>query len=213
MNQDLTPGQPHGGPATPTRQAQTPLPLPAPPAAVASDDLTTLSPEDIQERITARERDMKFRIEAIKHEVRALGSDVTVDGRPALDWIRDNKELALGGAAGAGLLLGLLLGALAREMRRPDPDDTEDFIRVRMASLMDDAAKRVARGESVEQAADRVSRQMPVIYADRSTTVAARSSLAQALDLGLKSLVGVVAKSVGDQITRSISGAPAPTAE
>lgn len=212
MTTDLTPGQPTGGPATPTKQAQDLLPLPAPPAAVASDDLSQLSPEELQARIDARERDMKFRLRAIRHEVRELGSDVMLGDRPALDWIRDHKERALAYGAGAGLVLGLLVGLIARARRRPDPDDTEDFIRLRMSSLLDEAATRVARGESVESAADRVARSAPVVYADRSTTVAARSSLLNAVDLGLKTLVGVVAKSVGDELSRSISGTPHPPA-
>ncbi len=207
---DLAPGQPKGGPATPTKQADPPLPLPSAPAAQAGDDLTLLTPADLQERIAARERDMKFRIHAIKHEVRSLGSDVQVEGRPLLDWIRDRKEAALGGAAAVGLVAGVVLGLIARHRSLPDEDDTGDVVRFRMESLLEDAAQRVARGEDVETATARAVRSAPVVYADRSVTVAAKSSVAQALDLGLKSLIGVVAKSVGDQITRSLTGQAVP---
>jgi|GEM_PF-3901056 len=203
---DLLPGQPTGGPDTPTRPAEPALPLPAPPASMAADDLTTLSATEIEERLRARERDMKFRLVALRHEVGELGSDLTVGGRPLLDWIRDRTELIVGGAAAVGLVAGLLLGVRARRRTWSGLDDTGDVVRFRMAGLLEEAAQRVAGGDDLEEATRRAVAAAPVVYADNRVEAAARSSLMQAVDVGLKSLVGVVAKSVGDQITKSLSG-------
>jgi ElaB/YqjD/DUF883 family membrane-anchored ribosome-binding protein len=205
---DLAPGQPTGGPATPTRPAEPPLPLPSAPAAVAADDLTTLSAHELEERIAARERDMKFRLRAIRHEVGELGSDLTLGDRPLMDWIREHKEVAVGSVAAVGVLVGIVLGVRARRQALGEMDDTGDIVRFRMEAVMEDAAQRVARGENVEDATRRAVAAAPVVYADNRVTASAKSSLMQAVDVGLKSLVGVVAKSVGDQITASFSGRP-----
>lgn len=208
---DLAPGQPTGGPATPTKSAEPPLPIPAPPAALSTDDLASLSPEDIQARITARERDMKFRLQAIRHEVRSMGDDVVVGGRPMLDLIRDHKEAAIALALGAGALVGLLWGAARREKRRPDVDDQVDMIRVRMASLLEEAADRVSRGTSTDEAIDRAVRAAPVVYMPgRETSSAAasqaKSSVRQAVDLAVKSAIGFASKAAMDAATKKFTG-------
>ncbi len=208
---DLAPGQPTGGPATPTHDASPPLPIPAPPAALSTDDLSQLSPEDIQARITARERDMKYRLAAIKHEVASLGDDVTFAGRPLLDWIRERKVLAVGVAAGAGALVGILWGVAKRESRRPDPDDQIDFIRARMTSLLDEAAHKVARGASTEDAMRHAMRSAPIVYTDapaRDSMPAAqtKSSVRQTIDVAVKSMLGFALKAATDQLTQKLTG-------
>lgn len=204
---DLAPGQPTGGPATPTHDASPPLPIPGPPAAIADDDLSALSPEDIQDRIRARERDMKFRIEAIRHEVRAMGDDVVIGGRPLLDWIRERKEAAVGLAIGGGALVGIVWGLARREARRPDPDDQIDFINARMASLLDEAAHKVARGASVDSAMQHALRSAPVVYTEpRAPEVQARSSVMQTFDVAVKSLLGFALKAATDHLTQTLTG-------
>lgn len=203
---DLTPGQPQGGPATPTQPASPPLPIPGPPAAVADDDLSSLSPEEIQARLRARERDMKFRLQAIRHEAQAMGDDVLVGGRPLLDMIRERKEAAVGLAIGGGALVGILWGAVRRERRRPSPDDQIDFIRARMASLLDEAAQQVADGTAVDVAMQRALRSAPVVYVEpREPMAQAQRSAAQTIDVVVKSLFGYALKSVVDHLTHNLT--------
>lgn len=205
---DLAPGTPTPGPTTPTRDAQPVLPIPAPLIPTEELDLKSLSPKDLQEQLLARERDMKFRLAAIRHEVSSLGDDVVLGGRPLLDHIRDHKEIAIAAAAGVGALLGVLLALRARAKRRPPNDDELDFVHARLSTLLDEAAHRVASGrDTPEEALRHTLRTTPVIYTERQPVHAqAKSSLGQTADVLVKAVVGFAAKSAADQLTQKLTG-------
>ena len=77
------------GPNSPLADAVDKSPMPMPPALDDDGtDLKMLTPEDIRARLVARERDMKFRIEALKREVMTVGEDLTFEGRPLFDVVR-----------------------------------------------------------------------------------------------------------------------------
>ena len=186
-------------------------PMPIPPALDDDGvDLSMLSAEDLRARILARERDMKFRVDALKHEVMTVGEDLNVGGRPAMDIVREDPVRAVAVAAGGGLLVGIVLGIVSRLRHRPEPDHGLEAVQVRLAHLIDDAARRVARGTSAEEALRATTRGLPV-YAQpaspgKTATAQASSSIRQAVDMAVKSAVGFAIKASTDQLTRKLTG-------
>ena len=197
---------PKGGPATPTEQPPTP-PLPGGVIRLeAGVDLTSMTPEQIQAQIVARERDMKYQIQAIKGELTDLVEDVNVGGRPLSDRIRERPLEALGLAAGAGAALSLTWGLIRRARRRPAPDDGLDFTRARIATLLDEAAYKVARGTSVEDAMRRTLRTTPAVYMDRDPRAPVpKTRTQQSLGLVFNTALGFAVKVALDQLTKKIT--------
>ena len=197
------------GPATPTKQVEAFTGAIPGPMATAGDDvaLDQLTPEEIRARIQSRERDIKFHVQALKHEAVTVIDDVNIDGRPLMDIIRGNPVVALAAAVGTGLLLGGLLGLRARAKRRPKADDEIDFVRARLALALEDAAQRVAKGTEMEEALRRAMNTVPMMYGDPSTLQPrARSTREQALDVLVTSAVGFAAKTGLDLLTKRFTG-------
>ncbi|PAP77459.1 hypothetical protein [Rubrivirga marina] len=166
-----------------------------------------LSAEEIKLRLVARERDMRYHLDALKHEASTAFDDVNVGGRPLMDRIRQRPELATLAAAGVGALVGVLLGVRARRKRRPVADDDIDFIRARLGVALEDAAHRAARGADVEDALRDAMDTMPVVYGDaQAAAVQARSSFREAIDVAVKSAVAIAAKSLMDSAIRKYTG-------
>lgn len=197
------------GPATPTRAADAfTAPIPSPPVQVGDDvALDQLSPDEIRARLAARERDLKYHVQALRHEAATVIDDVNVGGRPLMDIIRGNPVLSVVTAVGTGALVGLVLGLRARAKRRPPTDDEIDFVRARLALALEDAAQRVAAGTSVEVALRRSLDTVPVMYADASEVEPApRSTRHQVFDVVMTSVAGFAAKSALDLLTQRLTG-------
>ncbi|MEM0963081.1 MAG: hypothetical protein AAGK21_11170 [Bacteroidota bacterium] len=177
-----------------------------PSALPAASDLSAelLSADDVKARLDAREKDIKYHIEALQHETLTLFDDVNVGGRPLMDRIREQPLLATAATLGVGLLLGGLMGLRARSKRlSARPEDAIDVIRIKLAAVREDAAQRVARGTSVDDAIRQSMRSMPVAYGDATGAGAqAVSSTKQAVDVAVKSAVGFLAKAAADQLVR-----------
>ncbi len=200
---------PTPGPASPAREVEAFTGAVPGPLAMAGDDvsLDQLSPEEIRARILARERDMKHHVEALKHEALAVIDDVNVGGRPLMDVIRGNPIVALAATAGAGALVGLLVGLRARAKRRPPADDEIDFVRARLALAIEDASQRVAEGARMEDALKKSMNTVPMMYGDPSTLPPReRSTRKQALDVVVTSAAGFAAKTALDMITKRLTG-------
>lgn len=201
------PSPPTPGPASKTDALQDRSPLPAPPADIGEGlDVDDLSAEAIRAQIVARERDMKYHVAALRHEVLTMGDDVTVGGRPLLDLIRSNKVLSMGVAVGVGLLAGALLGARARARRRPEPDDGLQFIRARTATLLDEAAWKVALGLSTEEALRQTLKTTPVVYAEPQPVARVGSPVGDTVDIAIKSATGFLLKAAMDRVTQTLTG-------
>lgn len=201
------------GPGSQLADAVDRSPMPIPPALDDDGvDLSMLSAEDIRARLVARERDMKFRIDALKREVLTVGEDVTVSGRPLFDIVRGDPLRTAAVVGGSGVVVGLLLGLWARRRRRVEPDHGLNAVRARIASLVDEAAEHVARGTSAEDAIRRTTRQFPVYTPSSPSSSAgvaasqAKSSIRQAVDLAVKSAVGFALKAATDQLTQKLTG-------
>ena len=193
------------GPASPTRNVEAFTgAIPAPMTDADGDvALVQLGADELRARLLARERDIKFRVEALQHEAGLLLDDVNVGGRPLVDIIRGDTPRALGVAGAVGAAVGLLLGLRARAKRRPDADDEIDFVRARLAVALDDAAERVARGEDVDEALRRSMDAVPALYGDASQLrPRPRSTRRQALDVAVTTAIGFGTKVLLDQITK-----------
>ena len=198
------------GPTTPTQEAEPRVVLPAPPVTIGDGtDLSQLSADDLQARLAARERDIKFRIDALKHEALSIAEDVNIGGRPLMDRVRERPLAALGLMIGAGATLGLLWGLGKRARRRPDPNDREDVIRYHVATMLDAAAARVARGATADDAIAAEVRKRPVVFVpndDETRIKPALSSSRQAADAAFKTAAGIAVKTVADVLTKRFTG-------
>ena len=178
------------------------------PSVITREDhvsMVHLSAEEIRQQLLARERDIKFRLDALKHEALSVLDDVNVEGRPLGDRIRERPLAFVGGAAGVGATVGILLGLRARAKRRPDPDDQIDFIRARLALALDDAARRVAGGAGVDEALRDSMDTMPVAYSAAPEPSTSGPHRRQALDLLVKSAAGFAIKAVVDVLVSRFS--------
>lgn len=217
---DLTPSEqklvasgPTPGPSSKTADAVDKSPMAIPPALDDDGvDLSMLSAEDLRTRIVARERDMKFRIAALKREAVTVGEDVTFDGRPLFDIVREKPVETAAIVVGSGVFVGVLLGLWARHRHRVEPDHGLEAVRARIATLVDEAAAKVARGTSAEDAIRSTTREFPVYTpsapqsASGTAAAQAKSSVRQAVDLAVKSAFGFAVKAATDQLTQKLTG-------
>ena len=199
---------PAPGPNSPTKALEAgPRSLPS--ALAADDDLSKihLTADEVRRRLVARERDIQYHLDALKHETLSVLDDVNIDGRPLMDRIRQRPEVAVALAAGTGALLGVLLGVRARWKRRPETADHVDFVQARLAVALDEAAHRVAQGAEVETAIRRSMEAVPVAYSDGSGAAQqARSSTREAVDVAVKTAVGFGVKALMDVAIRRYTG-------
>ena len=179
------------------------------PAARGSDhDLSTvhLTVDDVRNRLAARERDMRYHIEALKHEAMTVLDDVNVEGRPLMDRIREKPEEALALAGGVAALVGFLWGLRRRAQRRPETDEDIAFIKARLGVALDHAAHRVAAGSPTDEALREAMEEMPVVYGDASKLKPSRSSRKLAADAALTAAAGFLATSLADMAIRRFTG-------
>ena len=199
-------GAPTPGPSTPVEPVKTAFPNPVPTSG-SGLDLQSLTPEDIQAQIVARERDMKYQIDAIKNELVTIADDVNIGGRPFLDVFRAHPERSLAIAGAIGATAGVLLGLWSRRRRRPEPDDGVEFVRARLATLLDEAAWKVANGVPTDDALRHTFKTVPAVYSDRqpvSTPTREHDSvggllLKTALGFGLKTGLDLLTQRLTDQ--------------
>ncbi len=179
-------------------------PIPGRPAGLGNDvGLDTLTPDEIRARISARERDLKYHVEALKHEATTVLDDVNVGGRPLMDIIRQRKQIALAAGAGVGALVGMVLGLRARAKKRPPNDEDHiAFVRARLASALDEAAERVARGDTVDEAMRRSMKSMPAVFGDSKKPEPSHHGKQTLLDVALTTAIGFGVKTAMDLAVR-----------
>ena len=198
---------PKPGPNTPTQALQNPLgAIPSPPGT-ADLSKAQLTADEVRMRLQARERDIQYHLQALKHEAALVFDDVNVDGRPVMDVIRERPAWALAVSAGAGAVVGLLWGLRRRARRRPVTDEQIAFVRARLDVALDRAARHVARGDDVETALERSMEDMPVLYGDASKLRTPRTSRQVASDAAVSAAAGFLAKAVADAAVRRFTGA------
>jgi len=194
---------PAPGPLTPTKALEAgPRSLPS---DLGDDDLSKvqLSADEVRQRLIARERDIRYHLDALKHEALTVFDDVNLGGRPVIDRIRERKEEALALAAGAGVVVGLLFGLRARAKRRPDEEDASvQLIQARLNVALDQAAHRVARGAEAKDAIEGAMETMPVVYGDGSKIPRPRSAAQQAVEVAVTTAVGFGVKTALDLLVR-----------
>ena len=199
---------PTPGPLSPTKALESgPSSLPS--AIVPDTDLDKLhlTADQVRQQLIARERDIQYHLDALKHEALTVFDDVNVDGRPLMDRIRQKPELFVGAAAGAGLLIGSLFGLRARAKRRPASDLEVGFIRARMHLALEEAAHRVADGEDPEGALRASMKGVPAAYGDSGAgRTRGDSSTVKAFDVALQTAVGFGVKALLDIGIRRFTG-------
>lgn len=134
-------------------------------------------------------------------------ADVTVGGRPILDYVREQPLLAVGVAVGGAALAGLLLTLLRRETPA-SPAPRDEFWRHYMDDLIDAAAFRVQRGEDTDTALQKALRQRaPVVYVENEVDPKAPSTvLRSTFDLLFKTALGFGTKFALDRMAQALTG-------
>jgi hypothetical protein len=162
----------------------------------------------IRADLAVRQGYIQVSLDGLRNEISAA-TGLKLGGRPLPASVSRTAVRNAGFAVAGGLALGALLGLRARSQRRPDPDDGIDLVRVRLATLLDEAAGRVARGTSAEDALRATLRDAPIVYSPSPATAAAhqaKSSVRQAVDMAVKSAAGFALKLVMDEISAAVSG-------
>ena len=165
------------------------------------DDLST---DELRERLEARTRSIGDRVATLKHELTTV-QDITVAGRPLLDYVKDHALPAAGIALASGLAVGLLTGFRARAHRRPELDERQEVIRLYVGQMLDRAAERVARGADPDEAVDEVvSRHPPLVYYTPPEPKR-RTTVAETFDVAFKTAMGFGVKMALDQLASAIT--------
>lgn len=165
-----------------------------------------LTQDELRAMVEARKDRLQYHLAGLESEVTM--ADVTLGGRPVLDYVRERPLLAAGVAAGFGILAGLLYG-LARREPPAEPDAHSLWMGAYLKDLVDDAAHRVRRGADADAALRRALRQRaPVVVIEEppSATREARSSLGSAFDLVLKTAMGFGVKLAMDRLAHQLTG-------
>ncbi|MDT0632531.1 hypothetical protein RQM47_10120 [Rubrivirga sp. S365] len=187
--------------------------LPSPPVRVPEridpdHDTRPLPAAEIRARLDARKRDIEYHLEALKHEVTTV-SDVTVDGQPLPQAVRDHAETLALAAGGVAVLVGFLRGLRKRSKRKARFDAGAAFERARLDAVLDAAARLVAgRGKDTDRALQTVLRSVPAVY---PAPKAARSRRAASAESGVGTVIvqaaaGFVAKTALDLLTQRLTG-------
>jgi hypothetical protein len=190
-------------------------PLASPPVRVPEridpdHDTRPLKAAEIRARLDARERDIQFHLESLKHEATTLAG-VSVGGRPLPDVLRDDAVRNALVAGAVGLALGLLRALRkARTRRRAAEADLDtDLARLRLTVALDDAAERVARRNAdPEDALRRALRSVPASYAEAGSGpvhVRESSTGRKVLDVVLTTAAGFAAKYALDLATQELT--------
>ena len=178
-------------------------------------ETSDLSYDQLKERIEGRERSMRRHVEGLKQEFTTV-SDVTVGGRPMLDYVREQPLLAVGVAAGVGLLAGVVSGLMAR----PEPESPSDhdlWMTAYLQDVIEEGGFRVRGGEDSETALRKVLRKrapVVVLEAEPKPVAQARGTVSMilntALGFGVKlALDRVAAQLTGDDdIAEAMENAP-----
>ena len=167
-------------------------------------DLTTYptpSSAELRARLDARAQSISDRLSTLQHEVTTV-TDVTVGGQPLPDFLRARAVLYAGLTLAGGLALGLLSGFRARAARRPELDEKVEVLRLYNALLIDDAAKRVARGETPDEAVEQVLRRRPPIVYHAPPAPSPRSTLSETFDVAVKTAMGFGVKMALDRLAQ-----------
>lgn len=184
-------------------------------AASPNQNLTV---DQLKERLEGRVRSMRLHVTGLKQELTTV-NDLNVAGRPVLDYVREQPLLAVGVAAGVGLLAGVVSGLMAR----PEPEEASEHD-LWMTAYLDDVVEeggfRVQGGEDAETALKKVLRKrapVVVLEAEPSPVREARGTLGllfnTALGFGVKLALDQVAQRLTgeDEIVHALEDAGPPS--
>lgn len=168
-----------------------------------SEPKDKLTVDQIKERLEGRARSMRVHVTGLKQELTTF-NDVNINGRPVLDYVREQPLLAVGVAAGVGVLAGVVSGLWAR----PEPEETSDHD-LWMSAYLDDVVEesgfRVQDGEDAQTALRKVLRnRAPVVVLEPEPTPAAQTR--GIFGLILNTALGFGVKLALDQVAQQLTG-------
>mgnify|MGYP000427505045 CR=1 FL=1 len=180
--------------------------LPSARLAKRAGDARVKSSTALKAELAAREKNVAFRLAALKEEVTAPFGGIGGGARSLASKPKPSPERLLLIAGVVGATAGILLGLRSRSKRRPQPDAGFDFIQARLSTFLDDAARKVAKGRSTEDALDDLFRTVPVVYADRQLAAEALEPKTSAVKTLAKSAAGFGLKMGIDMVKQSLAG-------
>lgn len=168
-----------------------------------SEPKDKLTVDQIKERLEGRARSMRLHVTGLKQELTTF-NDVNLNGRPILDYVREQPFLAVGVAAGVGVLAGVATGLWAR----PEPEEESDrdlWMSAYLDDVIEEGGSRVQGGEDAETALRKVLRKrapVVVLEAEPSPAKQARGTLSLILNTAL----GFGVKLALDQVAQQLTG-------
>lgn len=184
----------------------TPAPLAVPPDVPRridpDDELRDRPSALIKMELEARRDDIKHHLEGLKNEFSSTRG-VAVAGRPMPEAVAKKAVLIAGGVLATTLVLGLASGVRKKRRAASRVSDV-DLVRAHAATLIDEAAARVARGADSRDAIRKTFRAYPVLLADAQSP--AEKAGPGYVKLALNTLVGVGLKYAADRLTQKLTG-------
>ncbi len=181
----------------------------------AASPTQALTIDELRERLEFRERSIENHLVGLRKELTTF-NDVTVGGRPLLDYVREDPLLAVGVAAGVGMVAGLVGGLLGRD-EPEEPSERDIWMSAYLDDLVDEAGFRVAGGEDAETALSKALRgRAPVIVLEdeprHSTSTTLNVLMNTALGFGAKFALDRIAQRLTDEdeIIEAMQDAPEP---
>lgn len=177
-------------PATPT-----PARLERPPRSAA----------EIREEMNRAETRIQAHTASLRRELTL--ADINIGAMPVLDHIRKNPLIAVGITAGVFAAIALTRTVASRE--RPKIDRREEWWRMYIDDLLDDAAARVGRNGNADEALRAaLRRRAPVIYVEverEEATVGRKSALTAALASVANTVLGFGLKFAMDRFAHEFA--------
>lgn len=176
----------------------------------------TLTQHELRAELAARKERLNHHLTGLQSEMTL--ADLNVSGRPLLDYVRDQPLLAVGVAAGVGLLAGVVSGLVARPEPEP-PSDRDLWMTAYLEDVIEEGGFRVRGGEDSETALRKVLRKRaPVVVLEAEATPVAQARgtvsmlLNTALGFGVKLALDRVALQLtgDDEIVHAMGEASEP---
>ncbi len=162
----------------------------------------SLTQHELRAELAARKERLNSHLAGLQSEMTL--ADLKVSGRPVLDHIRDRPLLAVGVAAGVGLLAGVVTGLAARP-EPAEPSDRDLWMSAYLKDVVEEGGFRVRGGEDAETALRKVLRKRaPVVVLEAEPTP--KAQVGGTVGMLLNTALGFGVKLALDRIAQQLTG-------
>lgn len=162
----------------------------------------SLTQHELRAELEARKDSLEQHLAGLQSEM--TFADLSVSGRPLLDYVRERPLLVAGAAAGVGLLVGVLSGLRARPPAE-EPSERDLWMSAYLDDLVEEAGFRVRDGDDSSAALRKaLRRRAPVVVLEAEPTPQAQAR--GTVSMLLNTAVGFGVKLALDRIAQQLTG-------